>query len=169
MPQDLALAECLHRVTQFHLQINAPVVCAEPPRLLFTSDSARVRVYSEQLASLSKELAEAGDGYKDQVLSRAAMALEELSEWLTAHAEGDLISAADAIGDRLYVLLGDAVATGFPLGALFEEVHRSNMTKLLFMHTGHGKGVKGPDYRRPEIARTLSDHMRSQIREIQKG
>jgi predicted HAD superfamily Cof-like phosphohydrolase len=157
MSQDITLAKCIYLVKQFHLQIKAPVA-AGPPQLLFTSDPARVRDYSERLTGLSKELAEAANGFQDQLLSRAAMAMEELSEWLDAHVEHDCVAAADSLADRFYVLLGDAVATGFPLGPLFEEVHRSNMTKLIFVQSGHGKGVKGPDYDRPDIARVLQDH-----------
>jgi predicted HAD superfamily Cof-like phosphohydrolase len=157
MSQDITLAECLHLVTQFHLQIKAPV-CAGPPQPLITSDPGRVRDYSHRLLNLSKEMAGAGSGFKDQVLSRAAMAVEELSEWLEAHTKNDHVATADSLADRFYVLLGDAVATGMPLPALFEEVHRSNMTKLIFVQSGHGKGVKGPDYDRPDIARVLRDH-----------
>ena len=39
------------------------------------------------------------------------------------------MAAADAWEDRAYVLFGDAVATGILTAALFDEVHRSNMTK----------------------------------------
>ena len=80
-------------------------------------------------------MADAANGYQDQLLSRAAMAVEELGEWIFAHADTDLVAAADSLADRFYVLLGDAVATGLPLGRLFEAVHRSNMTKLIFVQT----------------------------------
>jgi predicted HAD superfamily Cof-like phosphohydrolase len=79
------------------------------------------------------------------------MTLEELAEWLRAHAQQDLTAAADAIGDRLYLLLGDAVASGLPLTEIFRTVHSSNMTKM----TGVGKAVKGRSFRRPEIAAIL--------------
>lgn len=69
----------------------------------------------------------ADDG--NSLLARLCLALEEMGEWVEAHDAGDLVAAADAWGDRLYVLLGDAVAAGLPAAAVFEEVHRSNMTK----------------------------------------
>jgi len=45
----------------------------------------------------------------DALLSRVALALEELAEWVLAHADQDLKSAAAWV-DRCYVLVGDAVA-----------------------------------------------------------
>ena len=81
---------------------------------------------------------------------RALMAIEELAEWIEAHLEGDRVAAADAIGDRLYVLLGDAVATGLPVLEIFDEVHQSNMTKRR-QEQSTGKGVKGKDFRSPNL------------------
>ena len=158
----LTLADCLRLVTQFHCQIKAPE-CAGPSRLL-PSDPAQASFYSKRFFDLSKEMADYASGSNDQLLGRAALAVEELSEWLATHAANDLIGAADAIADRLYVLLGDAVATGMPLDLLFEEVHRSNMTKLPFIQTGHGRGAKGPTYRRPDINRVLREYERTTIR-----
>ena len=82
------------------------------------------------------------------------MAIEELVEWLLAHARGDLIAAADAWADRAYVLFGDAVAAGLPAAELFAEVHRSNMTKEL-VADGSGRARKGAAYRPPELAAIL--------------
>ena len=87
-------------------------------------------------------------------MQRAAMAIEELAEWLLAHANGDLVAAADAWADRAYVLFGDAVAAGLPAAELFAEVHRSNMTKEL-VADGTGKARKGAAYRPPELAAIL--------------
>ena len=86
------------------------------------------------------------------------MAAEELGEWLTANAKSDLSDAADALGDRLYVLLGDAVATGIPLPEVFEAVHESNWSKLPLVTTGVGKAFKGPDYLVPDLESLLAHH-----------
>lgn len=53
---------------------------------------------------------------------------EENSEYMVD--SGDLVGAADAIGDLLYVVLGAAVAHGIDIEPIFNEIHRSNMTKL---------------------------------------
>lgn len=42
----------------------------------------------------------------------------------------DIIETADALADLLYVIYGMALETGIPLDDVFDEVHRSNMSKL---------------------------------------
>lgn len=93
-----------------------------------------------------------------QLLSRAAMAVEVLGEWLSAHGAGNLPAAADAIGDRLFILLGDAVATGLPLPEIFERVYESNSTKLKGVTNGLGKAVKGPGYVAPSLAELVAEY-----------
>ena len=67
--------------------------------------AARLR----NLEGLAKKVA----GY-DPMVARLALALEELAEWTEAYVSRDLVAAADAWADRAYVLIGDAVACGFP-------------------------------------------------------
>jgi predicted HAD superfamily Cof-like phosphohydrolase len=149
------LNEALDCVRSFHVRIGAPV--AKRPQLL-AGHPGKTLAACALVGRIAKELSRGADGEKDMVLCRAAMVLEELAEWLYAHANPDLVKAADAIDDRFYVLLGDAVATGLPLEALFEVVHTSNMTKLGAVHTGVGKAVKGGGYERPEIAEILANN-----------
>jgi predicted HAD superfamily Cof-like phosphohydrolase len=92
--------------------------------------------------------------------SREALMTEELRELLAAmHAE-DLIEIADGLADLLYVVFGTAVAYGIPMDDVFEEVHRSNMTKLGFdgkpVIGAAGKRLKGPGYVPPNIRPLLS-------------
>lgn len=63
---------------------------------------------------------------------RAELSAEELDEYVQACKAGDLVEIADAITDRLFLVLGDAVAHGMGdvLPKLFEEVVASNMSKL---------------------------------------
>ena len=58
---------------------------------------------------------------------------EERGELRAALAAGNLIETADAIADLLYVVYGTAVACGIDIDKVFEEVHRSNMSKLWTM------------------------------------
>lgn len=58
---------------------------------------------------------------------------EELGELANALYEdgGDLVEAADAIADLLYVVLGTATALGIHnIAEIFEEVHQSNVSKF---------------------------------------
>ncbi len=82
---------------------------------------------------------------------------EENNEYLQACREVDLTAIADSIGDMLYVLLGTAVNHGLQnhLEAVFDEIHRSNMSKL--DENGNpvvredGKILKSPLYFRPDL------------------
>lgn len=154
--QEISLNDCLSSVEHFHAQVDSPI--ARSPRTL-PCDSLSAAGFAERLMMISAELA-AVAGEDNLLLRRASFAVEELAEWLHAHAKNDLHAAADALGDRFYVLLGDAVASGMPLGAIFNEVHRSNMTKT--QHLSNNKGGKGSTYVPPDIQKVLHEHNLSQ-------
>lgn len=144
------MQNALEAVRQFHAAMNAP---ASAVPTLLTGDRAAAAALAERLKALATEtMAHAAE--EDVLSRRASMALEELGEWVEAHAQGDVVAAADAWADRAYVLFGDAVASGLPASALFDEVHRSNMTKEPDS-VNTGKAIKGPAYQRPEIRKVL--------------
>lgn len=58
---------------------------------------------------------------------------EETEELAQALFDQNLTETADALADLLYVVLGTAVACGLDLEPIFEEVHRSNESKLWTM------------------------------------
>jgi predicted HAD superfamily Cof-like phosphohydrolase len=151
----LSLRACVGLVRRFHQRIRAPI--AATPQTL-NCDPASALMFSNRLLALSKELAAAANGTEDVLLSRAAMAIEELGEWLAANASGNMSAAADALGDRLYVVLGDAVASGlgFGLPEVFSAVHQSNWSKMPLVTTGLGKAFKGPGYRAPDLETLLA-------------
>ncbi|MFO7897255.1 MAG: nucleoside triphosphate pyrophosphohydrolase family protein [Candidatus Cloacimonadales bacterium] len=60
---------------------------------------------------------------------RMRLILEEASELANAYAKQDYIEVADALADLLYVVYGTAAEHGIDIDRVFEEVHRSNMTK----------------------------------------
>lgn len=59
----------------------------------------------------------------------ARFIMEELSEYLRANEEQNLVGAADAIVDLVYVALGAAHAMGLPFNELFKVVHKANLKK----------------------------------------
>jgi predicted HAD superfamily Cof-like phosphohydrolase len=71
-------------------------------------------------------------------LLRQDLVAEEMEELYMAHMRMDIVGIADAIADAIYVLCGMAVAYGIPLNDVWNEVHRTNMTK---------EGENGPIYR----------------------
>jgi predicted HAD superfamily Cof-like phosphohydrolase len=66
---------------------------------------------------------------------------EELDELHVAMEDGNLVDAADAIADLLYVVYGTAVEMGLDADALVQEVHAANMRKL----DGDGKPILRED------------------------
>ena len=63
---------------------------------------------------------------------RTRLIQEELDEYRQALAVGDIVKIGDALSDLLYVVLGTYVAHGLQdvAGPMFDEIHRSNMSKL---------------------------------------
>jgi predicted HAD superfamily Cof-like phosphohydrolase len=147
------LNQTTEMVRQFHQHIGAPI--ADKPQLL-PGKPREADFIGARIANLGR-LARRGAG-NDPFLERLALALEELAEWAMAHVNQDLVAAADAWADRAYVLMGDAVACGLPAQELFEEVHRSNMTKQYGVRTGVGKAYHGTGYEPPRILEVLEGH-----------
>lgn len=90
----------------------------------------------------------------DSRLMRAKLMVSELGEVLQALAQRDELELADGLADLEYVVTGTAVTYLVPLGACFDEVHRSNMTKstvesAVANHTGD-RG-KGSDFQSPDL------------------
>jgi predicted HAD superfamily Cof-like phosphohydrolase len=94
---------------------------------------------------------------------RMNLLLEEVEELTWAYEKDDMVEVVDAIVDCLYVLLGTALQFGITnvLEECFDEVHRSNMSKLDTngkpIVNKSGKVMKGPNYSRPDIARIINN------------
>lgn len=88
---------------------------------------------------------------------RIKMLLEELDEYRAAVHNQDIVEIADALTDLLYVLLGTFIAHGLQdiAGALFDEVHRSNMSKLdeqgAPIFRPDGKVMKSDQFSAPDL------------------
>jgi predicted HAD superfamily Cof-like phosphohydrolase len=90
---------------------------------------------------------------------RLDLIAEEFSELKAAVSEGNLVEIADALTDILYVTYGAAHAFGIPIDECFEEVQRSNMSKLDIdgrpIFREDGKVIKGPNYSKPDLQMVL--------------
>ena len=84
---------------------------------------------------------------------------EELNEIKEAVIKKDLKEAADALTDILYVTYGAGHAFGINLDKCFEEVQKSNMSKLgddgKPIYDEKGKVMKGPKYFKPDLKKFL--------------
>lgn len=98
-------------------------------------------------------ICEVKDARTELALTRVRLIAEEFYELVHAMEEGNLIEVADALADLQYVISGCAVAYGIPLEAVFQEVHRSNMTKTPLGK--NSKGGKGEGYQPPDIKKCL--------------
>jgi len=85
---------------------------------------------------------------------------EELEELKVALDNKDLLEAADALTDILYVTYGAGHAFGIDLDKCFKEVQNSNMSKLdnndKPIYNEHGKVMKGPKYFKPNLKQFVS-------------
>lgn len=144
----MRLSDAQSRVTEFHQLIRAPI--ADRMNTL-SCDRELSREVGATLRSLA-DRCRAPTATKAALSIRLGLALEELAEWIEANLKGDLTAAADALGDRLYVLLGDAVSVGVPIEPVFAAVHQSNMTKAAQRSQANGKGVKSAEYRAPDLS-----------------
>jgi predicted HAD superfamily Cof-like phosphohydrolase len=93
-----------------------------------------------------------------QVELRYNLMKEELDEYKDAALKGDIVEVADALGDKLYILLGTILAHGMQdiILDVFNEIHRSNMTKLTedgkVLRREDGKIIKSDRYQSPNLA-----------------
>ena len=85
---------------------------------------------------------------------------EELNEFKYAISKKDLKEVADALTDILYVTYGAGHAFGINLDDCFEEVQKSNMSKLgndgKPIYNEKGKVMKGPNYFKPNLNKFLT-------------
>ena len=84
---------------------------------------------------------------------------EELIELKDAVNNKDIREVADALTDILYVTYGAGHAFGINLDDCFEEVQKSNMSKLgddgKPIYNNLGKVMKGPKYFKPNLNKFL--------------
>lgn len=76
-------------------------------------------------------------------------------ELIQSMLNGDLVGVADGLADVLYVVIGTAVAYGIDIQEVFDEVHRSNLSKTVWNEAEQrftiekdefGKAIKPPTY-----------------------
>ena len=85
---------------------------------------------------------------------------EELNELKEAIKNKDIVEVADALTDILYVTYGAGHSFGVNLAECFDEVQRSNMSKLgedgKPIYNDSGKVMKGPNYFAPNLKKIVN-------------
>lgn len=104
---------------------------------------------------------------EDALMLRLRLITEEFQEVeaeLDLMIDDDVFASAEnltkELADLLYVVYGTAEVFGLPLEKAFEEVHRSNMSKLGSdgkpVYRADGKVLKGPNYRPADMRGVLT-------------
>lgn len=92
---------------------------------------------------------------------RIKLLQEEFREYMEAEGDDNLVEVADALADLIYIALGTSISYGVPLDKIFNEVHRSNMAKLVdgkVLRREDGKIIKPEGWTSPDIAAILNKH-----------
>lgn len=97
---------------------------------------------------------------------RIAHIREELKELIEADKACNLIRVADALTDLLYVVYGAFCVYGLNATPLFNEVHRSNMTKIGGHKDKNGKWIKPNSYDPPKLASIINTQILQEIHKI---
>lgn len=95
----------------------------------------------------------------DERVLRMRLLKEEFDEYNQGEYNNDLENIAKELADIIYIVCGTAVSYGIPLDRVFDEVHRSNLSKLgedgKPLRREDGKILKGPNYSPPDIKKIL--------------
>lgn len=128
-----------------------------------TDYKGMVREFHEKYGHYTNESGKPAIPDDDVINLRYKLIEEEMRETLHALAEmmnspnyelEHLTELADGIADSIVVLMGTVLAFGIPIDIVFEEVHRSNMSKSLEKNE-YGKTIKGPHWSPPNIKAIL--------------
>ena len=117
----------------------------------------KVGIFMKTFGQDIKKKAELGDKKLNQL--RIGLIIEELDELKNAIKENNILEVADALTDILYVTYGAGHSFGVDLDKCFDEVQKSNMSKLgddgKPIYNEAGKVMKGPNYFKPNLSKFL--------------
>ena len=138
-------------VLQFHHTYSVPIRPFSDPTLDYERMNMRMSLIAEEFA----ELMGAVYGPRARAIIEAATAEAVAAD----EGERDVIEAADALADLVYVVSGMAIESGMNLDSVLAEVQASNLSKLMpdgsVKLREDGKVLKGPNFFQPNIARGL--------------
>lgn len=101
---------------------------------------------------------------QDERNLRKNLLAEEYNEYLEGEKTNDIVEIADALADIIYIACGTAVSYGIPLDKIFDEVHRSNMAKLVdgkVLRREDGKVIKPAGWQSPDIEKIIDNEIES--------
>ena len=138
-------------VMEFHRTYSVPIRSFDDPTLSYDRLDLRMSLIAEEFA----ELVGAVYGKRARAIIEAATAEAAGAD----DGERDVIEAADALADLVYVIFGMAIESGMDLDSVQAEAQASNLSKLMpdgsVKLREDGKVLKGPNFFPPNIARGL--------------
>jgi len=118
-----------------------------------TDEQAMVEAFHSKFEILAQTVPT--DVNEDTKQLRVRLIQEEFDELKDAMASGNLAAVAKEMADLLYVTYGTAVSYGIDMEPVFQEVHRSNLSKVGGYKRADGKWVKPPTYSPADIESIL--------------
>lgn len=118
----------------------------------------RIRLMVEELLGSTHPPTEVTEQPSDHYVE--LLIQNKSDELVQSMLDGDLVGVADGLADVLYVVIGTAIAYGIDIQEVFDEVHRSNLSKTVWSEEEQrwliekdefGKGIKPPTYSPAEI------------------
>lgn len=99
---------------------------------------------------------------EDMIELRIKLLREEVEEYAEAARAGDMVEVLDALADIGYILAGTIINHGMQhiYDDAFNEVHRSNMAKLVdgkVIRREDGKVLKPKGWQAPQLAQFLEE------------
>ena len=103
-----------------------------------------------------------GLGTEEMIELRIKLLREEVEEYAEAARAGDMVEVLDALADIGYILAGTVINHGMQhiYDDAFNEVHRSNMAKLVdgkVIRREDGKVLKPKGWQAPQLAQFLEE------------
>lgn len=89
---------------------------------------------------------------------RIKLLKEEYEEYIQGECKNDIENIAKELADIIYIVCGTAASYGIPLDRVFDEVHKSNMEKLVDgkpVRRADGKILKPDGWKPPNIKNIL--------------
>lgn len=89
---------------------------------------------------------------------RIKLLKEEYEEYIQGECKNDIENIAKELADIIYIVCGTAASYGIPLDRVFDEVHKSNMAKLVDgkpVRRADGKILKPDGWKPPNIKNIL--------------
>lgn len=127
------------------------------------NEQAKVREFMHSVKHIDLPV---GPTIPPPLVARLCVALieEELSELREhMHDAKDIVAIADDLADLLYVVYYAANACGLIMSPIFDEVHRSNMTKMGGPLSETGKQLKPASYEPPLLEPLVRAQMAGQL------